>query len=321
VWELSGRFPHIDMPTAQSAETLLGSLADQSLVVIDGLALPAFEQCLNKHKDRLKIIGFIHHPLSIETGLTAKQRHALANLEAGLWPLLKGIICPSQTTARAVKAVGVKPEQIAVAPPGLHINLPPNSPIHRHSGHNALNADVRLLAVGSVIARKNYLFLVEALTTLKHLNWQLDCIGSLDRSPELVQKLKHLIHTSGLHHRVTLHGEVSHQDRDAAYAAADIFVLPSLHEGYGMVFAEAMAWGLPIIATSAGAAIETIDAKAGRLIPVNDKAALTHALEELMCQPQLRSAMAQAARAAASHLPNWQDASLYWFTAVERLAR
>jgi glycosyltransferase involved in cell wall biosynthesis len=181
---------------------------------------------------------------------------------------------------------------------------------------------VRLLTVGTLVPRKGHALLLEALADLPSgLDWHLDCIGSLERSAETVDRVRALIRDRGLTGRVTLHGEVVESVRDRAYAQADIFALPSYHEGYGMVFAEAMAWGLPVIATTGGAIPQTVPADAGILVTPGDRSALTTVLAALISDGSLRGRMSSAARLAARNLPDWPAASTHWFNCVERLAR
>jgi glycosyltransferase involved in cell wall biosynthesis len=353
VVELPGQFPFPDERALQAAGAALAGLPEGSLVVVDGLALPAFERALEQHGSRLRVVCFVHHPLSLETGLDAPEREHLAAIEARLWSMMSGIVCPSSESAEAVVQAGVTRARVAVAPPGtdaVAAGLAASAGSHiRDAAHaggayvgsehaNGAHADgvspvvvepvreapgpVRLLAVGTLVARKGYGLLVEALSELPdRLDWRLDCIGSLDRCATTVEQVRMLVRERGLGKRVTLHGEVAQEVRDHAYAQADVFVLPSYHEGYGMVFAEAMAWGLPIIATTGGAIPQTVPADAGWLVAPGDRSALVKALGTLISDRELRARMAVAARAAASALPDWQAASAHWFNCVERLAR
>ena len=115
--------------------------------------------------------------------------------------------------------------------------------------------------------------LVEALARIRDLDWHLLCVGSLERDPPTAQMIRRMISAAGLERRITLAGEWPPQSVTHAYRTADAFVLPSFHEGYGMVFAEAMAHGLPLIATTAGAIPETVSLEAALLVPPGDSAA------------------------------------------------
>jgi glycosyltransferase involved in cell wall biosynthesis len=112
---------------------------------------------------------------------------------------------------------------------------------------------------------------------------------------------------TGLGHRVTLLGAVDQQRLAELYAKADIFVMSSLYEGYGMVLGEAMARGLPIVCTTGGAAAETAPDAAAIKVPPGDEAALSAAIGRLLDDQGLRARTADAAWAAAQGLPRWED--------------
>jgi glycosyltransferase involved in cell wall biosynthesis len=319
VVELQGRFPFPDLVAIEAARSALDGQPDHRLVVIDGLALPAFESALLAHRARLSLVGFVHHPLALETGLEPSAQDQLARVESRIWSLLDGIVCPSEDSARAVAETGFDTGRIAVTPPGTEL---PRSVLRSEPAIPRLpGGPVRLLAVGTLIARKGHALLLEALAEVpSDLLWHLDCIGSLERDPLTVERVRALIRDRHLDGRVTLHGEVSSQARDLAYARAHLFTLPSFHEGYGMVFAEAMAWGLPIVATTGGAIPATVPADAGRLVPPGDRTALARALVDLIGSAEERARLARAARSAAARLADWPEATLRWISEVERLA-
>jgi glycosyltransferase involved in cell wall biosynthesis len=102
-------------------------------------------------------------------------------------------------------------------------------------------------------------------------------------------------------------GRVDDATLGDAYASADIFVLPSRYEGYGIVYAEALAFGLPIIACDVGPVPELVGREAARLVQPDDQATLSTALDLLLGDPTLRTKMSEAASRRASHLPRWQD--------------
>jgi glycosyltransferase involved in cell wall biosynthesis len=91
----------------------------------------------------------------------------------------------------------------------------------------------------------------------------------------------------------------------AEYARASLFVLPSYLEGYGMALAEAIAHGLPVVSTTAGAIPDTVPATASRLVPPGDVDALANALAELIRDEKARRALERGARAAAAAVPTW----------------
>lgn len=313
VVELPGRYPDADAPTRTFAADALARLPDGSTVIIDGLALPGLADGLQTHASRLKLVGLIHHPLSLETGLDSASAHHYAQLEAKLWPHLKGAICPSERTAQALLTAGLPKDRVAVVAPGTHrptINRPA-----RGAG------PLQLLAVGTITPRKGHLLLVDALASLRHLDWQLNCLGSLTRDPAASTALRERIAAHQLEGRVILSGEQADAQLTQAYQAADLFVLPSHHEGYGMVFAEALAHGLPVIATTACAMVDTVPATASLLVPPSDMPALRDALQQALTDGDLRARLAAAAKHAASTLPDWDGAVRAWMAALDQVTR
>jgi len=311
VIELSGRFPDSDATAREAAARSLADLPDGSIVVIDGLALPGYLDCLDQHAKRLRLVGFVHHPLSLETGLTVGEATGYAELEAHLWRKMYAFLCPSTATAHALRQAGIPESRIAIAPPGTD---KPSSMAARVPGEV-----VQLLAVGTVCARKGYDVLTEALAPLKPLPWQLVCIGSLQRSTEFAATLRATIARLALDDRVTLCGELPPKQLSRAYAVADAFVLPSFHEGYGMAYAEALAHGLPVIATTAGAITETVPPSAALFVEPGNLPALRDALQRIITDAGLRARLADGAMRAGAVLPDWSESIAHWLASLRRL--
>lgn len=311
VVELAGRFPDVDGTAREAAARSLASLPDGSIVVIDGLALPAYAECLGRHARRLRSIGFIHHPLSLETGLAPAEVARYADLETRLWRQLHGFICPSAATARALMEAGIDTARIAVASPGTDRPSSVSKRIQRHG--------LRLLAVGTISPRKGHDVLIEALAPLRSLSWQLQCVGSLERNPRFAGALRAAITRLALDDRIALRGELPSDRLDAIYAEADVFVLPSFHEGYGMAYAEALAHGLPVIATTAGAIPATVPASAALFVAPGNVDALRDALERIIVDAELRARLTHGAVLAGATLPTWNEAVAHWLACLDRL--
>jgi glycosyltransferase involved in cell wall biosynthesis len=165
---------------------------------------------------------------------------------------------------------------------------------------------LKLLAVGAVVRRKGYDVLIEALARLTDLDWQLVIAGDCTRDRETAGALATRLVVLRLGARITMTGAVSEEELAALYRDADVFVLASRHEGYGMAFAEAIAHGLPVIGTKAGAIPETVPDGAGILVPPDDVGALAAALRAMIGDAALRERCAAAARRAALLLPTWE---------------
>jgi glycosyltransferase involved in cell wall biosynthesis len=296
-------------PDAGSAA--LAGLAEGTRTVVDGLALAHLGDAVVPQMRRLRLVAFIHGPLARETDLSsAAARHAMLR-EARLLSRVRGIICPSRSTAAAIEAYGVSLGRIAVVPPGTA--RPNRPPVVRRGPVRAL------LCVANLVPRKGHAVLVEALARIRDLDWGLTCIGSLDRDPATARSIRSQISATGLGRHITLNGELPPHRVARAYQEADAFVLPSFHEGYGMVYAEAMVHGLPVIATTAGAIPETVPRQAGLLVPPGHPQALARALRRVIAEPAFAARLAAGSRAAGATLPGWSQATAGWETAFDRL--
>ena len=292
-------------------DTALAELPDGATAVVDALAFPVLEGALETHRRRLRLVALVHHALAEETGLSRTTAQRLFRLEAAVLRCFRGALCPSPSTAAALRACGVAPDRIFVAPPGT---AKPRRPLQPRRGR------VRsLLCVASVIPRKGHRSLVAALSRLRDLDWELVFIGSLARDPGTARAVHQMVLRAGLRQRITLAGEQPPPAVMAAYRAADLFVLPSLHEGYGMALAEAMAHGLPIVSTTAGAIPETVPREAGLLVPPGDTAALARVLRRVIAAPSLAARLAAGSRAAGARLPDWRQATKLWEEVLDQL--
>ncbi|WCE04806.1 glycosyltransferase family 4 protein [Pseudoxanthomonas sp. JBR18] len=296
-------FPH---PTAADQTATLQALAglpDGTLVMIDGLALGAMEtDAVAEAAARLDVVALVHHPLGLEDGLEPARAQALLDAERAALAQVRRVVTTSDTTARTLQAdFDIPCERLRVVPPGLDKpDLPPHDPVTDELETPA--TPLRLLSVGSLIPRKGHARLIEALAPLRDLDWTLRIVGG-GREGDTGRDLQARIARHGLQARITLVGPVP--DTAPELAQADVFVLPSRYEGYGMAFAEAMAYGLPVIGCGAGAVPEVVPPSAGILVPVDDVEALTDALRSLLTDAPRRQLLAAGARQAAAMLPDW----------------
>jgi len=309
VYELDGRFPDADDDAIRAAGMALEDIGD-GLTVIDGLALLAFHD----HGDRLPEdwVGLIHHPLAMETGLSADEMARFATVEGRLMYRATKLIVTSPGTRRDLTGFDIDPAGVAVVLPGVD----PAPPARRRGDEGTR----QLLTVGSLTRRKGHLTLLEALSNLRDLDWQLDLVGSAAWDPKHADEIEQAIPGFGLDGRVILHGEQDEAALADAYHQADLFVLASHHEGYGMVLTEALARGLPIVSTTAGAIPETVPAGAGRLVPPDDAQALADALRELLTDADAYRQLAEGAAEARETLPSWKKAAQQFASLLDEVA-
>ncbi|WP_332739151.1 glycosyltransferase family 4 protein [Hydrogenophaga sp.] len=295
VRSVEGAWPHPGASDLAAAEEVIASLADGTLVVADGLAFGALDDAVALHAARLRWVALVHHPLHLETGLSDAARQHLLVSETRALRHARRVVVPSPSTAADVAAMGTPPAHIAVVEPGT--DPVPMSVRQRRKG------PLRLLCVATLTARKGHSLLLQALAGLMHLDWELHNVGSATRDPGTAARLHAL--AAPMADRVFWHGEVNAQALRAHYAAADVFVLASLHEGYGMVITEALAHGLPVVASDAGALAQTLPPDAGLQVPAGEVAPLQAALARMLSDAGLRVRLGAGARAAAGRLPTW----------------
>jgi glycosyltransferase involved in cell wall biosynthesis len=171
-----------------------------------------------------------------------------------------------------------------------------------------------------VVPRKGFDLLIAALATLTDLPWRLTIAGDLTRDREAAAQLDAGIARFALGDRISVRGAVSAERLAALYAEADMFVLASRFEGYGMAYAEAVAHGLPVIGSNAGAIPDTVPPDAGLLVAPGNIPALAEALRRVIGDAGLRQRLANAARVAAPQLPTWRQSAEIFAGALERLA-
>ena len=309
---LDAGFPWPGAAALAHAAQQLAAIPDDAQVVVDGLAFGALPGLAEQHAARLRWVALVHHPLALETGLTAQQSRALFDSERRALATARSVIVTSAATARELTRYGVAGGRVHVVTPGTD-----PAPLAVGSGGDLVRPGLALLCVATLIPRKGHAVLIEALRGLQDRAWTLHCVGSTTRDADTTSALRSAIAEHGLASRVRLHGEVSAAVLQSMYAQADVFVLPSTFEGYGMALAEALAHGLPVISTTAGAIPETVPGQAGVLVPPGDAAGLRAALAMLLDEPVVRARLAAGARATRADLPTWPQAHARFATALE----
>ncbi|HWG06396.1 MAG TPA: glycosyltransferase family 4 protein [Beijerinckiaceae bacterium] len=353
---LPGSFPLPPPADLDAAFRALSARAADEILLIDGLAFGALPAARIAALGR-RIVALVHHPLGFETGLDAPTRRALIDSERAALAHAAHVVVSSETTrealaaefdvdkdnitvaepgtrpaiTRPLPAYEGRPQLSAVMPglvPGIHAEPPAPSSKDLHgrtawmAGTSpAMTRPIRLLAVGSITPRKGFDVLIAALAPLRDRDWRLRIVGSPDRAPETAAALRVQIAACGLADRVDLVGELDTEPLDAEYAAADLFVLASHYEGYGMVLAEAMAHGLPIVTTTGGAAASTVPDAAALKVPPGDSNRLGEALIRAIDEPDLRRELAAASRRAGALLPRWSDTAGIVANVLHRVAR
>jgi glycosyltransferase involved in cell wall biosynthesis len=301
VREIDDDFPRPSPGSLGRTAALLQSLPDRTLVLIDGLAFGAMPDIAISEASRLRLVALVHHPLALETGLDPASAAALETSEQRALTAARLVVVTSRATKDGLLRYAVPADRIEVAEPGTD-----RASLATGSGSDC----VALLCVAAVVPRKRHECLVEALASIPERNWRLTCAGSLERDRQTAQRLRAMIDAHGLAEHIAFVGEQNEEGLARLYESSDAFVLPSDHEGYGMALAEALAHGLPAIATPTGAAADLVgrgDDAAGILVEVGDRSGLERALSRVVGDRAVRERLAAAARRRRDQLPTWDD--------------
>ena len=289
----------------QAKEQLLG-LTPGVPMVVDGLALGVLPSLAAGIATRHPLLALVHHPLAFEFGLSEEQAALLKQSETEALRHASQVIANSPATARDLnQRYSVPMDRINVVLPGT------DRSVHQRERSKITHGNrdaIHLLSVGSIIPRKGFHDLLAALAPLADLPWTLSIAGDTTRHASAYESLMTDINRFHLEDRIEVLGAVNNEKLESLYTQADAFVLASLFEGYGMAYAEAMAYGLPIIATTGGAIPDTVPSNAGLLVGPGDVLALTLALKTVIEDAPYRARLSSGALRAAAKQPTWEQA-------------
>lgn len=307
---LGDGFPYPDAHTRQKAcESLLALEAGVPLVV-DGLAFGVLPEVASRLQQRHPLIALVHHPLAFETGLSAEQSAHFKDTERRALAHATLVVVTSPATLQDIV------DHFAVPRQAITSILPGTDRVSTVS-RPTVQGPLHLLSVGSVVKRKGFDVLLAALAELTDLSWHLTIAGDLTRDDQAVAQLHLDLYRFDLLERVRVLGAVESAHLQQLYAQADVFVLASRFEGYGMAYAEALAQGLPVIGTTAGAIPDTVPPTAGLLAKPGDVDSLRHALCQIIQDQGLRQRLARGALLAAAQHPSWADSAALFEKAIK----
>jgi len=310
---VAGSWPRPSAAEEAGLVRLLASVPDGETVLLDGLVACGVPEAVVPQSGRVRLVVIVHLPLAAEAGLPADVAAELDARERATLRAVDAIVVTSAAATRqpaspvfGMESGSATPRQIDGTPP-VFVAEPGTDPAPRATGTDGASA---LVCVAAVTPVKGHDVLVDALDSVADLPWTCVCAGPLDRAPGHVAEVRRRIERAGLTDRVRLVGPLDPAARDAAYAAADLAVAPSRTETYGMAVAEALARGLPLVATTGGALPDTVGhapdgTRPGLLVPPDDPAALAAALRRWFDEPALRAQLRAAATARAATLPTW----------------
>jgi glycosyltransferase involved in cell wall biosynthesis len=274
---------------AAALARIVERIPDGAVVLVDGLIASPAPEALVPHARRLREVVLVHMPIG-----DAREGDVLAAATA--------VVTTSEWTRRRLQELYALPaDRVHVAEPGVEAaGLAPGTA-----------AGDALLCVAAVTPDKGHDVLLDGLATATDLSWRCACVGSLDRDPAFADGVRRRAVDSGLGDRVRFPGPRTGPELDRAYAAADLLVLASHAETYGMVVTEALARGLPVLAAEVGGVTEALGhgedgTRPGLLVPPGDPAALGAALRAWLGDAELRGRLRRAARERRASLCGWR---------------
>ena len=281
----------------QATAPRFGSTFDPSgyhVVVVDALARIVVSPHLYLWRTSRPVVALVHELPSVANGgLDRGPGHEESLLR------VDRLVAVSGHGRDVLRSRGVEAGRIHVVSPGFD-SVP-------RGEHSRPTGDlVRVLCVAQWVPRKGILALVQSWSLHERPGAVLELVGETDADPPYEKRVRAAIEAAP-RGSIIVSGCVDDAALGAAFASADVFALPSLYEGYGIVYAEALAFGLPVIACDVGPVPELVGREAGVLIPTDDKAALSAALDLFTQDPALRTRMSEAAGRRASSLPRWKD--------------
>ena len=302
-WSVHEHAVHGSWPLPEAASlALLGGVVEQipddAVVLLDGLIASTAPDVLLPQARRLRLVVLVHMPLGHRPGEDGNAR----DRERAVLSAAAAVVTTSAWTRRRLLELYRLPAN------RVHVARPAVDGADLATG----TADgAALLCVAAVTFDKGHDVLLEALATVSDLPWHCVCVGSLRRDPAFVERLRRRVVGTALEDRVDFAGPRTGAGLDRSYAAADLMVLASRAETYGMVVTEALAHGLPVIAAEVGGVTEALGngddgGPPGLLVRPEDPGAFGGALRSWLCDAELRRRLRQAARNRRESLPGWE---------------
>jgi glycosyltransferase involved in cell wall biosynthesis len=274
------------------------------LIIEDELNHPSLLSA-NAGKHPCPVVSLVHNLHSLEPR-AVWQNNFYRIIERNYLNSVDGFIFNSDTTRKAVQAlIGDRiPFLIANPPTDRFGSRVDEAQIRSRS----IQADLlRLLFLGNVIPLKGLHVLLGAVSNAQ-LAVRIDVVGSLSVDAKYAQEMRRFVTVHGLSSTVRFHGILDNEPLIERFKCAQVMVIPSLYEGFGIAYLEGMGFGLPAIATTSGAASEfIIDGENGYLIPPENPTALAERLVMLVRDRELLRRMSVNALRRYQQQPRWEQ--------------
>jgi len=289
---VAGFWDRPDAASFAALERALRQIPDDAVVLLDGLVASTAPEVLVPQAGRLRLVVLVHMPL----GHRPRDGAARGQEGAVLAGAAAAVTTSEWARRRLVELYGLSADGVCVAEPGVEAAEPARGSA----------AGEALLCVGAVSFEKGHDILLEALASISALSWRCTCVGSVGRDPAFVERLNRRWPGG----RVSFPGPQTGADLNRSYASADLLVVASRAETYGLVVTEALARGLPVIAAEVGGVAEALGdgaagSRPGLLVAPEDPAALAEALGAWLGDAGLRDRLRRAAAERRESLPRW----------------
>jgi len=280
---------------------ILAGIPDGAVLLVDGLVASTVPEVLVPAARRLRLVVLVHMPLG--DGPPGQESAAVRTREGVVLAAAAAVVTTSTwTRGRLLDRHSLRPDRVHVAQPGADpADIAPGTP-----------GGGELLCVAAVTPHKGHDVLLAALAMIGHLPWRCTWVGSLDRDRGFVERLRSQARALGISDRVCTTGPLTGAGLEAAYAGADVLVLASRGETYGMVVTEALARGLPVVATAVGGLPEALGRGAegsmpGLLVPPEAPEVFAEGLRAWVGDADLRRQLRHAAEQRRATLPGWSS--------------
>ncbi|GEL21814.1 glycosyl transferase [Pseudonocardia sulfidoxydans NBRC 16205] len=304
--EVDGTWPRPEPAARTALASALAAIPAGTVVVLDGLVACGVPEVVVPHSARLRLVVLVHLPLGDEAGAAP----GLAAAERRVLHAAAAVVTTSAWTARrVVEGHGLPAARVHVAEPGAD-----PAPLAAGSGDGG-----SLLCLGAVTPTKGQDVLVEALAAVADRRWTCRVGGPLDRAPAFAHRVRERARVHGLAERVSFDGPLAGRALDAAFDGADLLVLPSRTEAFGMVVREAAARAIPVLATDAGGVGEALG-EGGLLVEPGDARALARGLRRWFDDAGLRHALRRSAMVARFAVPGWDRTAARVAAVLDALA-
>lgn len=305
-----GSWPVPSAQDRQGLARLLNGLSEHTVVLLDGLVACGVPEVLAPHEQRLRLVVLVHLPLALEGGLSTAEGRELHASERRALGSARQVVATSDWARRHL-AEHHGLSRVATVAPGTD----PAPPAPGTDGRS------QLVCVASLTPRKGHRVLLAALALLSASGWSLTCVGA--GGDAHTARLRAVVEAHRWQDRVRFTGPLTGTDLEEIWSGADLCVLASHSETYGMAVAEALARGVPVLATKAGGVPEALGratdgTRPGLLVRPGDPEAMAGALHRWWNGPGLRRRLRRSAHLRRQTLAGWEQTARAMAAVLDR---